>query len=154
MTHFVVAIFSDEAGAAEGLRTLQALSEERRIALREAAVVGKDADGRASVKGRTLPGAGIGALIGGLLGMLGGPVGAAVGAASGAWVGTWQDLSNLGDETQFAERVRRELGRGEAAVVAALAEKPDPELAARLQALGGIVVQGTEAEIEEGRPSA
>ncbi|HEX6999172.1 MAG TPA: DUF1269 domain-containing protein [Gammaproteobacteria bacterium] len=149
MTHLVVVIFPDEARAAAGMRALQELGDERRIALGEMAVVAKGADGRAAVKGQGLPGTGIGALIGGLVGMLGGPVGAALGAASGAWVGTWRDLSHLGLETEFAERVRRELARGEAAVVASLPEEPDPALEARMAALGGIVVHGTEAEIEE-----
>src|SRR5690606_33118607 len=146
MDHYAVVVFPSEANAAEGARILRELDEHGTLDLYELALVQHDPQGRAAVAAQGVPGAAVGALAGGLLGLLGGPVGAAVGAVSGAWIGTWRDLSELGAQAEFAERVRQELTPGRAAVVAELDERDPNEMDRRMERLGGVVVRGSLAD--------
>ncbi len=149
MDQFAVVIFPDEAKAAEGSRVLRELDMEGAVDLYELAVIHEDPQGRSAVASQSVPSAALGGLAGGLLGLLGGPVGLAVGAASGAWIGTLRDLSKLGDQTDFAERLRRELAPGKAALVAELEERDRGALERRMEDLDGVVVLGSAEDEEE-----
>ena len=142
MSKYIGVIFPDEAKADEGSRVLKDLHAEGSIALSGMAVVVKDATGTLSVKKsvdeRPL-GMAAGALIGGLAGLPGGPVGIVIGATGGALVGRAADL---GDLTNFFDKVARELPPGNTAVVAEVTEHSGTSLCeTRMQAIGGIIVR-------------
>lgn len=143
MSNFVVVVFPDAAGAEAGSRALRELDSGTGIKVHGMAVVRKDADSDVAVADRLesgLPNAAVGALVGGLLGLLGGPVGMALGAGGGAWIGSWRDISHLGIEADYLERVSKELTPGRAAVVAEVDEEGDI-LEERMRSLGGNVVR-------------
>jgi uncharacterized membrane protein len=145
MSKYIGVIFPDEAKADEGSRVLKDLHAEGSIALSGMAVVVKDATGTLSVKKsvdeRPL-GMAAGALIGGLAGLPGGPVGIVIGATGGALVGRAADLIDLGDLTNFFDKVARELPPGNTAVVAEVTEHSGTSLCeTRMQAIGGIIVR-------------
>ena len=79
------------------------------------------ASGKLSVQEVTKEGLGgtaVGALIGALAGLPLGPLAVTIGAAGGALIGGSADLTNEGADTEFAEKISRELAPGKAAVVA------------------------------------
>jgi uncharacterized membrane protein len=151
LDNFAIVIFPEGTGVDDAERELRDMDSNDEIDLYELAAIRSDPHGRkAAVAAHGLPGAATYGLAGGLLGLLGGPVGLAVGAVGGAWIGTLRDLSELGTETDFADRVRRELSSGKAALVAELDEKAPEVLDRRMKKLGGIVVRGSAEDPEEG----
>ena len=145
MSKYIGVIFSDEAKADEGSRVLKDLHVAGNIALSGMAVVVKDAAGALLVKKSVDEeplGMAAGALIGGLAGLPGGPVGVVIGATGGALVGRAADLINLGDLTNFFDKVSRELPPGTTAVVAEVSEHSGTSLCdTRMQAIGGTIVR-------------
>src|SRR5260370_10392144 len=112
MSKYIGVSFPDDAKADEGSRVLKDLRAEGSIALSGMAVVVKDATGTLSVKKSVDEGPlgmAAGALIGGLAGLPGGPVGVVIGATGGALFGRAADLLNLGDLTNFFDKLSREL---------------------------------------------
>jgi uncharacterized membrane protein len=72
----------------------------------------------------------------------GGPVGVVIGATGGALVGRAADLINLGDLTNFFDKVSRELPPGNTVVVAEVTEHSRTSLCdTRMQAIGGTIVR-------------
>jgi uncharacterized membrane protein len=145
MSKFVVAIFSDEAAANNGARKLKELGNKDRTLFESLAVVARSADGtlsaKDSVQGASATAAG--ALIGAAAGFpAGGPVAAALGATAGALVGLSADLLNRGADTDFIEKVARELSPGKVAIVAEVPEDRMDDFHARMEAVGGTIVQG------------
>jgi uncharacterized membrane protein len=144
MSEFVVAIFSDEAAANNGARKLNELGSKDRTLFGSFAVVARSADGKLSVK-PSVQGASAtaaGALIGAVAGFpAGGPVAAALAATAGALFGLSAELLNRGADTDFIERVARELSPGKVAIVAEVAEDRRDDFHARMEAVGGTVVQ-------------
>ena len=149
MDNFAIVILPDEAKAAQASSVLQELDQNGGVDLYELAVIHHDPQGRTAVAAQGVPGAAIGGVVGGLIGLLGGPVGLAVGAVSGAWIGTLRDLNELGAGADFAERVRRELAPGKAALVVELDEQDPDLLDRRIGELDGIVVRGSAEDPEE-----
>ena len=145
MAKFVVAIFSDEATADNGARKLKDLGNEDRTLFESLAVVARSADGKLSVKD-SVQGASAtaaGALIGAVAGFsAGGPVAAALAATAGALFGRSADLLNRGADTDFIKKVARELSPGKVAIVAEVPEDRMDDFHARMEAVGGTVVQG------------
>ena len=83
----IVAAFHNLSGASDALKTLQEAKHEKLIAIQDAAVITKDANGKVKIKEtadmRAGKGATIGAVTGGVVGLLAGPVGwAALGGAA------------------------------------------------------------------------
>lgn len=152
MSRYIGVIFPDEAKADEGSRVLKDLHAEGGITLSEMSVVAKDATGTLSEKlserlsekksvdeGSALAG---GALIGGLAGLPGGPFAVVIGAIGGALVGGAADLINVGDFTNFFDRVSRDLPPGNTAVVAEVTEHSGTSLCeTRMRAIGGTIVR-------------
>lgn len=148
MSRYIGVIFPDEAKADEGSRVLKDLHAEGGITLSEMSVVAKDATGTLSEKlsekksvdeGSALAG---GALIGGLAGLPGGPFAVVIGATGGALVGGAADLINVGDFTNFFDRVSRDLPPGNTAVVAEVTEHSGTSLCeTRMRAIGGTIVR-------------
>jgi uncharacterized membrane protein len=152
MNKFVVVIFSDEAGAYAGTRALKELDAEGSLTLYGMTVVAKDAGGKLSVKAAADQGplgTAVGALAGGLIGLLGGPVGAAIGFGSGTLLGSSFDLFNLGVGASFVDEVSQKLKPGKTAVVAEVDEEWVTPLETRMEAIGGLVVRQSRADVED-----
>jgi uncharacterized membrane protein len=144
MGKFVVVIFPDEAKTHQGTRALTELHAEGSITLYASAIIARDPGGKLSVQEITKEGRGgtaVGALIGGLAGLPAGPLAATIGAASGAIVGISADLINQHADTEFVDKISRELAPGKAAIVADVAEDGVISFEAQMQAIGGIVVR-------------
>jgi uncharacterized membrane protein len=144
MSNYIGVIFPDEAKADEGSRVLKDLHAEGSITLSGMAVVVKDATGRVSEKRSVAEGSALagGALIGGLAGLPAGPFAVVIGATGGALVGRAADLINVGDFTNFFDKVSRELSPGNTAVVAEVTEHSGTSLCdMRMQAIGGTIVR-------------
>jgi uncharacterized membrane protein len=145
MSRYIGVIFADEAKADEGSRVLKDLHVEGNIALSGMAVVVKNATGALLAKKPVDEGPlglAAGALIGGLAGLPGGPVGVVIGATGGALFGRAADLLNLGDLTNFFDKVSRELPPGNTAVVAEVTEHSGTSLCdTRMRAIGGTIVR-------------
>lgn len=154
MTKFIVVIFPDETKADEGSSALEALHTEGRVTVYHAAVLVKDADGKASVrreKGQGPLAAGVAALVGGLIGLIGGPAVAALGAAAGAVSGGWLDALKLGTRADFLNDVCQKLTPGKSAVVAEVSEDRRTPLDMRMEAIGGVVIREQRPDMEEDR---
>ena len=85
-------------------------------------------------------GAIVGALIGALAGLPGGPLAVTIAAAGGAVIGISADLVNQGADAEFTDKISRELARGQAVVVAEVAEDGVMAFEARMASIGGAVV--------------
>jgi uncharacterized membrane protein len=96
-----------------------------------------------------LGGTTVGALIGGLAGLPAGPLAATIGAAGGAIIGMSADVINRRADTEFVDRVSRELAPGRTAVVAEVADEGAIPLEALMAEIGGTVVRQEHAEVEE-----
>jgi uncharacterized membrane protein len=88
---FIVAAFQDPNGASAALQQLKEAKKEGVIAIENAAVITKDADGKLRIKETADMGGGkgaaIGGVVGGVIGLIGGPLGIAAGAGVGATIG-------------------------------------------------------------------
>ena len=144
MSKFVVAIFFDEAAGNNGARKLKDLRKKDRTLFESLAVVARSADGKMSVK-ESVQGASAaaaGTLIGAVAGFpAGGPAGAALGGTAGALFGISADLLNRGADTDFIKRVARELSPAKVAIVAEVPKDRMDDFHARIEAVGGSVVQ-------------
>jgi uncharacterized membrane protein len=152
MSKYVVAVFPDESKAYEGQRAFNALDRDGSLTLYGIAVIGKNADGTASVKDEQdegLIGTAVGMLTGGLIGALAGPAGIAFGAASGGLLGSVADLNNLGVGADFLDIVGSRMEAGSAAVVAEVEEYWTAPLDTRVEDLGGTVFRRTRADFED-----
>lgn len=118
MTHLMVLTF-DSMGEAEEVH--QALVQGKKqgiLAIRDAAVVVKDQDGKVHVKNQVSTGAwtatGVGGLLGVLMGAIFFPVGGLIlGLAGGALVGRFM---NLGVDGKFVKQVQEEIKPGTSAL--------------------------------------
>ena len=154
MDKMLVVVFGDESKAYEGSKALRELHAEGSITLYAAAVIGKDAQGKVTVKqaadqgplGTTL-----GLATGGLIGLLGGPVAIAAGAAAGAaaagaLTGSLYDIARAGVTDDFVAEVTRQLLPGKTAVVAEIDEEWVTPLDTRMDSLGGVVFRRVRGE--------
>lgn len=142
MERMLVVVFNDEAKAYEGSRALNQLDAEGSIAIHAESVIGKNADGTATVKQaegdfpiRTIGGTALGALVG----LLGGPAGLAVGAATGAIAGSVGDVYTAGVDEDFLDDVSAAMLSGKFAVVADVSEEWVTPVDTRMEQLGGVV---------------
>jgi uncharacterized membrane protein len=144
MSKFVVVIFPDEAKIPQATCALQDMHAEGSIKLYASAVVARDSGGKLSVQEVTKEGLGgtaVGALIGALAGLPGGPLAVTIAAAGGAIFGNSADLINRSDNTEFIDKISRELAPGKAAVVAEVAEDGVMSFEALMESIGGTVVR-------------
>jgi uncharacterized membrane protein len=150
MDRMLIATFDEEKKAYEGSRLLRDLDAEGSIGLYAMAVIGKDANGKWTVKQeaeRGPLGTGVGLLTGTVLGLLGGPVGVAVGAGVGTLGGALHDLAQAGVSGEFLAEAGEQLRAGNYAVVAELWEEWTMPVDSRLEAAGGAVVRRARAEV-------
>jgi uncharacterized membrane protein len=152
MSQLIVVSFEKEETAAEALDALRAVQHAGGTQIHDAAVIQKDPDGKAHVKGSLDSGALTGAAIGGALGLvlfIFFPIlGVAIGAIGGGIVG--HAVSDRVDK-DFVKEVSAKLDAGHSALFVLLA---DADPAAVLSALrpieGGTLIQTTlDEELEE-----
>ena len=107
----IVAAFKDPNGASEALKTLKQAKKEHWIAIKDAAVLTKDANGKLHIKETKDMGGGKGAVVGGVLGgalgLLIGPIGWA--AVGGAVIG---GLAAKMSDGGFSDARLKKLGEG------------------------------------------
>ena len=152
MSKMLVATFDDEKKAFEGSQALAQLHREGNISVYSAAVIGRDADGKISVKDEADEGpigTALGMMTGALIGMWGGPAGLVAGTAAGGIMGSAADLFNLGVGVDFADDVGAQLQPGKTAVVAEISENWVTPVDTRMEELGGTVIRRYRVDVED-----
>lgn len=152
MNKMLVAVFSNENKAFEGLSALKDLHTQGDITLYATAVVSKDEKGALRLKTAADQGpigTTTGLLTGSLLGLIGGPVGLALGAATGTIAGLIFDVSTDEINTTFVDEVSQALTKGEIAVIAEIDEAWTVPVDTRLEALGAVVFRRLRDEVAE-----
>jgi uncharacterized membrane protein len=144
----IARVFDTPDGASSSLEFVQELHRFKRIKVRSAAVVIKDADGEVSIKetadldargGRL-----VGAITGGLVGLLGGPVGMVVGALAGLGVGgAAAKRIDVGLPDKFLEEVQEHLQPNSSALIMLVQAHWARTVGEELSGLSGVVLQQT-----------
>jgi uncharacterized membrane protein len=134
----IVAAFDDAGRAATAVADLRALQRSGDLALVNAAVLVKDAQGRPHIKEtedvRGPGGALFGAVVGGLVGLLGGPAGAIIGAVTGAATGGIAAHSmDLGFDDDWLEEIQAGLPANSSAIIALISHEWVERLVAELE---------------------
>lgn len=152
MSNLIVLTFEDPQEAEKVLEALKQGRKEGMLAIDDAAVVEKDADGKAHVKNQISKGTWTATGVGGLLGLLVGTVffpigGLVMGLAGGALVGR---LMDLGVDGKFVKEVQEELKPGSSALFV-LTKNPNPaaEIAILRQFKGKVLHTNLPEDIEE-----
>ncbi|MET9862588.1 DUF1269 domain-containing protein [Streptomyces smyrnaeus] len=125
-------LFADftERGTRAALHALDELEQAHRqgaLELREARVIGRDADGKAEVAGEvdhtdSATGLAVGGLVGALLGLVGGPAGALLGFGAGGLIGGGHDARRVIETNEGLEELTAEIPPGSTVVVADVKE--------------------------------
>jgi uncharacterized membrane protein len=152
-TYNVIAVaFDEDINAYAALTRLKELDSQGQIAVDEAVVAERGADGAITVKDNVdsvqLAGTAGGGLTGLLLGVIGGPLGVLIGGTGGVLIGSLFDLDD-------AERVETTLGEiaktvqpGHTAVLAVVTEPSAEVIDAAMAALGGTVTRRSVFDVE------
>ena len=149
MNKMLVAVFSNENKAFEGLSALKDLHQKGDITLYATAVVNKDEKGELHLNTAADEGpigTTTGLLTGSLIGLIGGPVGLALGAMTGAMAGLIFDVSADDINTTFVDEVsnapRDQLFANLFEAKFALQRPYRPSAAAPALAVGIVIVVG------------
>lgn len=143
----MVALVSDAAdNAKEALKGIKKAAKRDDLKVHNAAVLIKDAEGKASITETEdispSHGALFGAISGGLVGLLGGPVGVVVGAAAGAAAGgvaaRWIDM---GISDEYLSSLEEGLKPGSSALVLLVGQESAEQTAEALAAFEGRVLR-------------
>lgn len=152
MNKIVVAIFNNEMGAAQALRTLAELHFDGQISVFGTTVFGKNSDGSISVKQMDSDHGLVtvsSALVGGLIGAFAGPAGVLAGMALGGLGGSLVDLEDAGINARFADEVSAALAPGKVALLADIQEEWTAPVDEAITAAGGIIFRRNKADIDE-----
>ena len=157
MDRMLVVVFDHEEKAYEGSRVLRHLEDDGYVAVYDAAIVAKKANGATTTRRvgefgpvGTLTGIAVGGLVGllaGPLGALGGALGAATGAVGGTLAGALADFENVRVGTDFIEDASKELAPGKVALVAEIEEEEITPVDDGMEALGGHVLRRSLREL-------
>lgn len=144
----LVGTFNDAGKAAELLEALKKLEREYETGIHNAAVLTKDASGKASIHeaGDIDPrrGALFGAITGGLFGLLGGPVGAVIGAVAGAATGgVAAGKIDMGFPDEFLKQTEDTLQPGTSAIVVLVDRSSDDVITRLVEDSGGKLIRQT-----------
>jgi len=152
----IARVFDDPDRASSALEFVQELHRFKRIRVRSAAVVVKDAEGKVSIKetadldargGRL-----VGAITGGLVGLLGGPVGMVVGALAGLGVGgAAAKRIDVGLPDKFLEEVQEHLQPNSSALIVLVQAHWAHTVSEELSGLKGVALQQTISDAVVGR---
>ncbi|MBO8188442.1 DUF1269 domain-containing protein [Streptomyces spirodelae] len=125
-------LFADftERGTRAALLALDKLESAHQagaLELREARVIGRNADGNAEVVGEVdhtvaVTGLAVGGLVGALLGLVGGPPGALLGFGAGGLIGSGHDARRVVETNEGLEELTAEIPPGSTVVVADVRE--------------------------------
>lgn len=152
MNKMLVAVFSNENKAFEGLSALKDLHKQGDITLYATAVVSKNEKGELSLNTAADQGpigTTTGLLTGSLIGLIGGPIGLAIGATTGTIAGLIFDVSADDINTTFVEEVAQALTKGKTAVIAEIDEAWPVPIDTRLEALDAVVFRRLRDEVAE-----
>ena len=152
MDKMLVAVFSTETDAFEGLSALKDLHADGSIALYSSGVIVKDSDGKVDVKQSAdngPVGTAIGMATGSLIGLLAGPAGFALGMSVGGLTGMIADMTKIGVDVEFLEEVSNALEPGKSAVLAEVDETWVTPVDTRLGEYGGLVFRRLRSEVED-----
>jgi uncharacterized membrane protein/ElaB/YqjD/DUF883 family membrane-anchored ribosome-binding protein len=152
MNKFVIATFSDEAKAYEGVTAFRQLHDEGSITVYQTVVVKREADGKITTRQRTPQediGGGLGSLLGALIGAFGGPVGLAVGFVGGGAAGTLAGFTAGDVSEDLLEDVSKEMKPGMFAVLAEVSEPWSAPVDTRIRTLGGKVLRENRRDVVE-----
>ncbi|NSC22209.1 DUF1269 domain-containing protein [Streptomyces albus subsp. chlorinus] len=131
MTENIVFADFTGRGTRAALQALDGLEDAHRagtLRLREARVIGRDADGNAEIVGEvdnigSATGFAVGGLIGALVGLVGGPAGALVGFGAGGLIGGSHDARRVIETNEGLEELTAEIPPGSTVVVADVEEE-------------------------------
>lgn len=142
----LVKAFSDVGGAQEAMQALRASAKQGGPRVLNAAVLVKDADGRAGISESEdvdpRHGAVFGAITGGLVGLLAGPAGAIVGAAAGAATARAAARRiDMGFPDEYLKKLGEALQPGTSALVTLVEQSSVPGVTDALAAFEGQLVQ-------------
>jgi uncharacterized membrane protein len=145
MKQLFVLSFDTEDAARSAMQSLRRLEHEGQVHFEDTAIVSRDADGKAHVKGEassaTETGAAIGAGLGLLVaGILFPGVGLVVGAAAGAAIGA---MTGSGVDRRFVDEVKADLEPGKSALFLVTQAVNAGALATALRPYSGTVLQTT-----------
>ena len=152
MTNLIVLTFDSMGEAEEVHQALVRGKKEGILAIRDAAVVEKDQDGKVHVKNQVSTGTwtatGVGGLLGVLMGAIFFPVGGLIlGLAGGALVGRFM---NLGVDGKFVKQVQEEIKPGTSALfILSDTENIGAELAILREHKGKVLQTNLPSEQEE-----
>ena len=154
MDNVIAISFADEDTALQALTRLRALDQQSKLAVREARVVERDAEGRlivsTEVDDREPYGAatGAGGILGGVVGAVGGPGTILAGGALGGLVGGSFDVSRRDEDDTLLAQFSRHVGPGTTAVLAHVDEPDESVVDNAMHALGGAVLRQPTAEVQ------
>lgn len=144
MSDLVVMSFSNVETAEAVRETVRQLQKAGMIALSDAAVISKDADGKINVNNEvsreTKVGAGVGAVLGAVLGFAFPIAGLVLGTAGGAAVGA---LVGNGVDRKFVEDVQNSLTPGSSALFLVIRSGDAAALRGALEPYEGTLIQTT-----------
>ena len=144
-TGVFVVTFDRLAEARAALSELRRLADEDAVAIRTAAVVVREADGRFWMpEGEQhvgVKGAAAGGVLGAVLGALTGPVGLVVGGAAGAVAGSRADAHKAATSEAALAEVARLIRPGTAALVADVDERGSSLVETAMATSGGAVAR-------------
>ena len=154
MTDNVIVLSFEEASRAyQALSVLKQADGEGRVAVREAAVVTREADGRlrfqdgadAGTVGTSMA---AGTLIGALVGVLGGPIGVLLGSSFGLLVGSAMGADDAIDSATVLSQVIESVPVGATALVARVEETDPSVIDAEAARLEGSVLRRPVADVQ------
>jgi uncharacterized membrane protein len=152
MDRMLVVVFNDEAKAYQGKTALMQLQDQGNVNVYGYAVVAENADGSATIKQADNSGP-LGSLFGmsfgALAGALFGPAGMLLGSAAGLGGGAAVDFTNLGVGQDYLDDVAKALTPGKVAVVAQVDEEWTAPVDSSMEALGGVVLRRTLADVQK-----
>ena len=139
----LVAAFDDEAGAATALARLKTLHKEKKLTLKDAAIVSRDDKGKLYIKETAdMPagkGAVVGAVVGGVIGLLAGPL-VVVGALGALIGGLAARVSDSGIANERLDAIGRALQAGNSVLVVTMEHAWVEQARKELQEAGADVI--------------
>ena len=152
-TDNVIAVsFPEEADAYEALARLKELDSQGSVAVRGAAVVAREHDGKITIKDQfgqeSYEDTAGGGLLGLLVGVLGGPIGVLVGGATGVMVGSLFDDDDDDNTRSVLGDMSKSIRVGPPGLLAEVSEQTPAAVDAVMAHLNGSVVRRSAADVE------
>ena len=149
----VIAVsFPEEADAYEALARLKELDSQGSVAVRGAAVVAREHDGKITIKDQfgqeSYEDTAGGGLLGLLVGVLGGPIGVLVGGATGVIVGSLFDDDDDDNTRSVLGDMSKSIRVGPPGLLAEVSEQTPAAVDAVIAHLNGSVVRRSAADVE------